>query len=202
MTSATMRSSRTGGRAEGYGFIIFASILLLVLGFLNLIDGIAAIAQSHIFIANAHYVLGDLRAWGWIALILGILQLLAGAGAMAGNQLARWTGVALVSLNLIAQMFFLPGYPFWSLMIIAIDVVALWALCVYGSRENLATYHTCIHPHGSRFCAGPLGGVLAIDGVLACQGGYRPTVWQRPMNPPPGIWASPRRSCEDAANGL
>lgn len=138
MTSATMRSSRTGGRAEGYGFIIFASILLLVLGFLNLIDGIAAIAQSHIFIANAHYVLGDLRAWGWIALILGILQLLAGAGAMAGNQLARWTGVALVSLNLIAQMFFLPGYPFWSLMIIAIDVVALWALCVYGSRENLA----------------------------------------------------------------
>ena len=104
----------------------------------NLIDGIAAIAQSHIFTPHAHYVLGNLRAWGWIALILGILQLLAGAGAMAGNQLARWTGVGLVSLNLIAQMFFLPGYPFWSLMIIAVDVVALYALCVYGSRENLA----------------------------------------------------------------
>jgi len=139
MTSATMRSSRTGGhRAEGYGLIIFASVLLLVLGILNLIDGIAAIAQSHIFIANAHYVLGDLRAWGWVALILGVLQLLAGAGAMAGNQLARWTGAVLVSLNLIGQMFLIPGYPFWSLMIIAIDVVALYALCVYGGRGNVA----------------------------------------------------------------
>jgi hypothetical protein len=57
---------------------------------------------------------------------------------MAGNQLARWTGVGLVCLNLIAQMFFIPAYPFWSLMIIAVDVVALYALCVYGSRENLA----------------------------------------------------------------
>lgn len=139
MTSATMRSSRTGGhRAEGYGLIIFASVLLLILGVFNLIDGIAAIARSHIFTANAHYVIGDLRAWGWVALIIGILQLLAGAGAMVGNQLARWTGVGLVSLNLIAQMFFLPGYPFWSLMIIAVDVVALWGLCVYGRRENLA----------------------------------------------------------------
>jgi hypothetical protein len=134
-----MRSSRTGGRAEGYGLIIFASILLLVLGVFNLIDGIAAIAQSHIFFANAHYVIGDLRAWGWVVLILGILQLLAGAGAMVGNQLARWTGVGLVGLNAIAQMFFIPGYPFWSLVIIAVDVVALYGLCVYGSRENLAT---------------------------------------------------------------
>jgi hypothetical protein len=139
MTSATMRSSRTGGyRAEGYGLIIFASVLLLILGVFNLIDGIAAIAQSHIFFANAHYVIGDLRAWGWVVLILGILQLLAGAGAMVGSQLARWTGVGLVGLNLIAQMFFIPAYPFWSLMIIAVDVVALYGLCVYGSRENLA----------------------------------------------------------------
>jgi hypothetical protein len=75
---------------------------------------------------------------GQVALILGILQLLAGAGAMVGNQLARWTGVGLVCLNLIAEMLFIPAYPFWSLMIIAVDVVALYALCVYGSRANLA----------------------------------------------------------------
>jgi type III secretory pathway component EscV len=57
---------------------------------------------------------------------------------MAGNQLARWTGAVLVSLNLIGQMFLIPGYPFWSLMIIAVDVVALYALCVYGGRGNVA----------------------------------------------------------------
>ena len=140
MTSATTTPARGMGRrrAEGYGLILFAVVLLLVVGFFNLIDGIAAIANSHVFIANAHYVFGDLRAWGWITLIAGALQLLAAAGVLAGNQLARWFAVAVVGLNAINQMFFIPAYPFWSLTIIAIDVVALWALCVYGSRENLA----------------------------------------------------------------
>jgi hypothetical protein len=57
---------------------------------------------------------------------------------MAGNQLARWFAVGVVALNTIAQMLSIPAYPFWSLMIIAVDVVALWGLCLYGSRENLA----------------------------------------------------------------
>jgi hypothetical protein len=140
MTSATTTPARGTGRrrAEGYGLILFAVVLLLVIGFFNLIDGIAAIANSHVFIANAHYVFGDLRTWGWITLIAGALQLLAAAGVLAGNQLARWFAVAVVGLNAINQMFFIPAYPFWSLTIIAIDVVALWALCVYGSRDNLA----------------------------------------------------------------
>ena len=117
--------------------IVFAVALLVTVGIFNLIDGIAAIARSHIFIANAHYVIGDLRAWGWVALILGVLQILAAIGILAGNQAARWFAVAVVGLNAIAQMFFIPAYPFWSLMIIAVDVVALWGLCAYGSRENL-----------------------------------------------------------------
>ena len=57
---------------------------------------------------------------------------------MAGNQLARWFGVAVIGLSAIDMMFFLAAYPFWALMIIAVDVVALWGLCAYGSRENLA----------------------------------------------------------------
>jgi hypothetical protein len=139
MTSATLKPAHgTGGhRAEGHGPIIFASVLLLVLACFNLIDGIAAVARSHVFVANAHYVFGDLRAWGWVTLILGALQLLAAAGVLAGNQLARWFAVAVVGLNAISQMFFIPAYPFWSLTIIAVDVVALWGLCVYGSRANL-----------------------------------------------------------------
>ena len=82
---------------------------------------------------------GNLRAWGWITLIIGVLQLLAAAGVLAGNQLARWFAVAVLGLNAIDQMFFIPAYPLWSLVIIAVDVVALYGLCVYGSRENLAT---------------------------------------------------------------
>src|SRR6202012_4976841 len=131
MTSAAMRSARGGAHAEGrgYGLVLFAGVLLLVSGFWNLIYGIAAIANSHVFVANAHYVFGDLRAWGWVTLILAVLQLLAGVGVMAGNQLARWFAVVVVALNAINQMFFLPAYPFWSLMIIAADIVALYGLC-------------------------------------------------------------------------
>ena len=141
MTSATTEppGSRGGHRADGhgYGLILFASVLLVVAGCFNLIYGIAAIANSHVFTANAHYVFGNLRAWGWITLILGVVQLLAAAGVLAGNQWARWFAVVVVGLNTIDQMFFLPAYRFWSLMIIAVDVIALYGLCAYGSRENL-----------------------------------------------------------------
>jgi hypothetical protein len=140
MTSAAFRSaSADGGQTEvrGFGLIVFASVLLAMVGFFNLIYGIAAIAQSHVFVANAHYVFGSLRTWGWITLILAVLQLLAAAGALAGNELARWFAVAVVGLNAINQMLFLPAYPFWSLTIIAMDVVALYGLCAYGSRQNI-----------------------------------------------------------------
>lgn len=118
--------------------IVFAVTLLAVVGSFNLIEGIAAIARSHFFIANAHYVIGDLRAWGWVTLILGVLQILAALGVLAGNQVARWFAVAVIGLNAINQLLFIPAYPFWSVMIIALDVVALWGLCAYASRENLA----------------------------------------------------------------
>jgi hypothetical protein len=128
---------RTYAEGRGYGLVLFAGVLLLVAGFWNMIYGIAGIANSHVFVANAHYVFGDLRAWGWITLIFAILLLIAGGGVMAGNQLARWFAVAVLGLNAIEQMFVIPAYPFWSLTIIAMDVVALYGLCAYGSRENV-----------------------------------------------------------------
>ncbi len=136
-TTPSVGEARRHTEGHGYGLVLFASILLLVVGCFNAIQGIAAIVNSHVFVANAHYVVGNLRAWGWITLILGALQLLAAAGVLAGNQLARWFAVAVIGLNAIDQMFFIPAYPFWSLTIIAMDIVALWGLCVYGSRRNM-----------------------------------------------------------------
>jgi hypothetical protein len=140
MTSAAYRPAGAAGRdaeGRGYGLVIFGAVLLAVIGFFNLLDGIAAIARSHVFAGNASYVIGDLRAWGWVMTIFGAVQLAAAAGVWAGNQVARWFAVAVVGLNAVAQMFFIPAYPFWSLMIIAADIVALWGLCAYGSRENI-----------------------------------------------------------------
>lgn len=142
MTSATIKpAGGTSGRhaeGRGFGLVVFASAVLAVVGFFNLLYGIAAVANSHVFVANAHYVVGGLYSWGWVTLILGALQLLAAAGVVVGNQLARWFGVVVVGLSAIDMMFFIPAYPFWALMIIAVDVVALYGLCAYGSRANLS----------------------------------------------------------------
>jgi hypothetical protein len=141
VTSATTRPpSDTSGQyteGRGYGLIFFATMLLLVVGFFNLIYGIAAIANSHVFVSNAHYVFANLRTWGWITLVIAVLQLLAAAGILVGNQWARWFAVVILALNAIDMMLFLPAYPFWALAIIAMDVVALYGLCAYGGRENM-----------------------------------------------------------------
>ena len=136
-TTPSVGEARRHEEGHGYGLVLFASILLVVVGCFNVIEGIAALANSHVFIANAHYVFGDLKTWGWITLILGILQLLAALGVLAGNQPARWFAVVVLGLNAIDQMFFIPAYPFWALTIIAMDVVALYGLLAYGSRRNL-----------------------------------------------------------------
>jgi hypothetical protein len=140
MTSTTMKPAGTGGQhaqGRGFGLVVFASVVLAVVGFFNLIYGIAAVANSHVFVANAHYVWGDLRFWGWVTLIIGCLQLIAAAGVLTGNQLARWYGVFVVSLSAIAMMFFIAAYPFWALTIIAVDIIAVYGLCAYGSRANI-----------------------------------------------------------------
>jgi LuxR family transcriptional regulator, maltose regulon positive regulatory protein len=126
-------------RAEGhgYGLVLLASVLLVIVGCFNLIYGIAATANSHVFTAHAVYAFGNLRAWGWITLIIAALQLLAAAGMLAGNQWARWFGMAVLGLNAIDQMFFILAYSFWSLTIIAVDVAALYGLCAYSGRRNL-----------------------------------------------------------------
>jgi hypothetical protein len=136
-TTPTVGEARPHESGHGYGLVLFASILLVVVGCFNLIYGIAAIANSHVFTAHAHYVFANLRTWGWITLILGVLQLLAAAGVLAGNQLARWFAVIVIGLNAIDMMFFIPAYPFWSLTIIAMDVFALYGLVAYASRANL-----------------------------------------------------------------
>jgi hypothetical protein len=118
-TPATGEAGRRTG-SHGYGWVLFASILLFVTGCSNMIQGIAAVAGSDVFPAHAHYVFANLTTWGWVTAVLGALQLVAAAGVLAANQ-----------------MLFIPAYPFWSLTIIAMDVVALYGLCVYGSREDI-----------------------------------------------------------------
>lgn len=119
---------------RGYGWVAFAGVLLLVVGTINTIEGIAAIGNAHFFTANTHYVFGNLKTWGWVVLCLGVIQLLVGLGVFVKNQLARWVGVFFLSLNAIAQLLMMPAYPFWSLSILTMDILAMYGLIAYGQH--------------------------------------------------------------------
>jgi hypothetical protein len=134
MTSSPARTPGSSEQLGAPGLLVFGAVLLLVLGVFNGLHGISAIIRSRPVVLDAVYVFGNLRAWGWTLLALGILQIIAGAGVLARNQIARWFGVAVIALNMFAQIVFLPSYPVWSLVIIAVDVVALYGLTVYGGQ--------------------------------------------------------------------
>ena len=116
------------------GWLVFAGVLILLLGTINIIDGIAAIGRAHFYVGNARYVFGDLNTWGWVALCLGVAQLAVGFGIFVKNQFARWTGVVVLGLNSIAQLLMMPAYPFWSLCIFAVNIVAIYGLVAHGKR--------------------------------------------------------------------
>jgi hypothetical protein len=118
------------------GVVTIASLWLGLSAVFNLVYGFGAIGSPHI--AHDHYMFGILHSSGWISIFLGVLQLAVAAEALAGDQLARWLGVALLTLNAIDQQFFISTYPFWSSLIILFDVVSIYALVRYGTRENLA----------------------------------------------------------------
>jgi hypothetical protein len=136
-TTPATGEARRHYEKHGYGLVLFASVVLVVTGCFNLIQGIAAAAGSDVFPAHTHFVFANLTTWGWVTAVLGALQLVAAVGVLAANQMFRWFAVAVIGLNAIDQMFFIPAYPVWSLAIIALDVVALYGLCAYGSREDI-----------------------------------------------------------------
>ncbi len=119
---------------RGYGWVTFAGVMLLLIGTLNFIEGIAAIGNAHFFVGNAHYIISSLNTWGWVALCIGVIQLIVGLGVFVKNQFARWAGVVALGLNAIAQLLMMQAYPFWSLCIFAIDIVAIYGLVAYGKR--------------------------------------------------------------------
>ena len=120
------------------GWVTFAGVLLLLVGTLNTIEGIAAIGKAHFFVGNTNYIAGDLKTWGWIVLFIGIAEILVGLGIFAKSQFARWTGVGVLGLNAIAQLMFIPAYPFWSLSIFAINILAIYGLVAYGAHTSRA----------------------------------------------------------------
>jgi hypothetical protein len=124
---------------SGSGWITFAAVLLGLAGIWNSVDGILAISSSRVYTGNSVFVFSDLNTWGWIMLILGIIQLIAAGSLLGGNQFGRWFGIGAAGLNAIGQLLFVPVYPWWAIAMFTLDVLIIYGLAVYaGARLRTA----------------------------------------------------------------
>jgi hypothetical protein len=119
-------------QVRGLGRAMFAAILLMVGGVLNVIWGIAAIGNSHFFVNNQHYVFASLKGWGWITLIIGVLELIASLSLFVGGSFGRYFAIFIGCLAAIDALLSIPAYPLWSIAIFALSVWIIHGLIVYA----------------------------------------------------------------------
>jgi hypothetical protein len=119
---------------RGLGRAVFAAVLLMVGGVLNIVYGIAAIGNSSFFVHDTRYIFSGLKGWGWITLIIGILEILAALSLFRGGTFGRWFGIAVAALAAIAALLSIPAYPFWSLAIFALSLWIIHGLAIFEGR--------------------------------------------------------------------
>jgi hypothetical protein len=110
------------------GWWIFAGVLLLIVGVLNVVWGIAAIGDSKFFIADQKYIVSSLHTWGWVTLVLGVVELIAGFSLFSGGGFGRWVGIVAAALTSISALLSIPAYPFWSLCVFALAIIIIYQL--------------------------------------------------------------------------
>ena len=124
---------------RGAGRALFVAILLLIAGTLNIIYGFGAVGNAHFFTANTSYVFANLHTWGWITVILGVIQLTAGISLFTGGAYGRVIGIIGAALGALEALLAVGGnYPFWSLGVFALCLWILYGLVVFGADERAA----------------------------------------------------------------
>ena len=105
----------------------------MIVGVMHAFTGLVAIVDDEFYVVTEEWVFEfDTTAWGWIHLIGGVLVVLAGVGIFSGNVMARIVGVVAASLSVLANFAWLPYYPIWSIIMIAVGVAVIWALTAHG----------------------------------------------------------------------
>ena len=122
------------------GIAAGAGMLMILAGFVAVLEAIAALFNDKVYVGTPRYIFAfDLTTWGWIHLVLGALVAVAGVAVLSGQAWGRFVGIALAGLSIIAQFLFLPHYPLWSIIIIALYVAIIWALAVYRDNNPVQT---------------------------------------------------------------
>lgn len=121
-----------------FGFIMFAGVMMIVIGMFQALQGLVAIFEDTFYVVSPNYWLEfDVTAWGWIHLIAGIVVAAAGVSLLSGQTWARVVAIVVAGLSAFANFMFIPYYPVWSLVIIALNIIVIWAVAAHG-RELAA----------------------------------------------------------------
>ena len=122
-----------GRSGVAVGFAYFAAIMMMLSGGFEILQGLSAIIKKNLYVVNKDYIYKiNVNGWGWIHLILGVIVLLAGIALLGGASWARIVGIAMAALIAIANFLWLPYYPVWAIVLIALNVVVIWALAAHG----------------------------------------------------------------------
>lgn len=132
--TATHQAENTVKQGFAAGASIAAAVLLMTVGILQLFQGISAVAKDNLLVVGPEYTYKfDVTTWGWIHIVVGILIALTGLALLSGATWARVTAIVLAALSIIANFLWLPYYPLWSILIIALDVVVIWAVTTWDN---------------------------------------------------------------------
>jgi len=139
MTDTSRRPSVDSGRYDDgptawAGWVAFAGVMLIVLGAFQLVQGLVALFDDGFYAVRPDGLIVnvDYNTWGWLHTGIGIIGVLTGIGLLAGNMVARIVGVAVAALSAVTNLVFISAYPVWSMIMIAIDVIIIFAIVVHG----------------------------------------------------------------------
>jgi hypothetical protein len=136
--SGTPPRSSVGDSWQQAGGTALAGVLLIINGILGVLQGIAAIHKDTVYAVTQHYVFRfNITAWGWIILVLGAVILLVGLAILARQTWAQFTGVGIAAVSMALQFMFLPYYPTWALIAIALDAFIIWALLMTNTHTDI-----------------------------------------------------------------
>ena len=122
---------RSGRSGVAHGFVVFAGVIMIMAGTFQAVTGVVGLVANEFYVASRTYLFQfDATTWGWIHLLVGLLVVVAGAAVMFGQPWARVIGIVLAGLSALINFTFVPYYPVWSLLIIGLHVIVIWALAV------------------------------------------------------------------------
>ena len=127
---------------RGEGWLFFAFVILVIVGFFNVVLGLTMIAGDNIYVTardSGTVVIGNVNGWGWVIGVLGVLEVLAGFGVLARNQLSRWFAIFMATLAALAHLAVIFGpNPIYSFLVVLMSVQVIYGLAQYGGRDRIA----------------------------------------------------------------